>query len=75
MNMTPVSMLSHVSQKHIQWTVPQLSIIDHLQLLQYMVNFNPIDSGYIVRWQAYLLSTKEAVLHVCDKSYHTNNGI
>ena len=39
-----------------------------------MVNFNPIDKGYIVRWQSDLVNTKENELNVCDKSYHTNNG-
>jgi len=34
---------------------------DHLQ--QYMVNFNPIHSDYIVRWQSDIENTKERPLH------------
>jgi len=40
-----------------------------------MVNFNPIDYVYVVRWQADLVNTNESVLCVCDKPYYTNNGI
>jgi len=39
-----------------------------------MVNFNPVDWGYIVRWQSDLINTIESVLPVCDKPYHMNNG-
>jgi len=35
-----------------------------------MVNFNPIDYDYIVRWQSDLENTKESILPVCDKPYH-----
>jgi len=35
-----------------------------------MVNFNPIDKNYIVRWQSDLENTKESILPVCDKPYH-----
>jgi len=28
----------------------------------------------IVRWQSYLVNTKECVVHVCDQSYHTNKS-
>jgi len=35
-----------------------------------MVNFNPIDKNYIVRWQSDLENTKESRLPVCDKPYH-----
>jgi len=36
-----------------------------------MVNFNPIDKGYMyfVRWQSHQVNTKESILSVCDKSY------
>ena len=40
-----------------------------------MVNFIPIDKGYIDRRQSDLVNTKESVLPVCDKPYHTNKGI
>jgi len=39
-----------------------------------MVNFNPIDKGYIVRLQSDLVYTIESVRPVCDKPYHMNNG-
>jgi len=41
-----------------------------------MVNFKPIEYGYIVRWQSDLVytCTIECVLPVCDKPYHMNNG-
>jgi len=41
-----------------------------------MVNFNPMDYGYIVRWQADLVYTIESVvlLPVWDIPYHMNNG-
>jgi len=45
---------------------------DHLQ--QYMVNFNPMDLGYIVRWQSDLVYTIESVLPVCDKPYYMHYG-
>jgi len=35
-----------------------------------MVNFNPIDSDYIVSRQSDLENTKESILPVCDKPYH-----
>jgi len=35
-----------------------------------MVNFNPIDSDYIVSWQSDLENTKESILPDCDKPYH-----
>jgi len=36
-----------------------------------MVNFNPIDKDYIVRWQSDLKNnTKESILPVCDKPLH-----
>jgi len=31
---------------------------------------NPIDLGYIVRWQVDPVNTKESLLPVCDKPYH-----
>jgi len=31
--------------------------VDHDHLLQYMVSFNPMDLGYIVRWESDLLNT------------------
>ena len=40
-----------------------------------MAKFNPINNGYIVRWQSDLVNTKESVHPVCDKPYHTKNGI
>ena len=39
-----------------------------------MVNFNPMDYGYIVRWQSDLENTKESILPVCDYLYNMNNG-
>jgi len=39
-----------------------------------MVNFNPIDKGYIVRLQSDLVYTIESVRPVVDKPYHMNNG-
>jgi len=35
-----------------------------------MVNFNPLDKDYIVRWQYVLENTKASILPVCDKPYH-----
>jgi len=40
-----------------------------------MVNCNPTDYGYIVKWQANLVNTKETVLPVCKIPYHTNKRI
>ena len=61
------------SNTYDQWKVPQLSI---------MVIYNSTWSilikwitGYIIKWQSDLANTKESVLPVCDKLYHTNNGI
>ena len=34
-----------------------------------MVNLNPIDYDYIVRWQSDLENAKESILPVCDKPY------
>jgi len=34
-----------------------------------------MDKDYIDRWQSDLVYTKESVLPVCDKPYHTNNWI
>ena len=34
-----------------------------------------MDLGYIVGWQSDLVNTKENILPVCDKPYHTNKGI
>jgi len=48
--------------------------VNHDHLLQYMVNINPMDKGYIVRWQSDLVYTIECVLPVCDKPNHMNNG-
>jgi len=39
-----------------------------------MVNINPMNYGYIVRWQSNLVYTIETVLPDCDKPYHMNNG-
>jgi len=41
--------------------------------LQYIVNSNPMDYGYIVRWQSDLVNTKESEIPVRDKPYHTHN--
>jgi len=35
-----------------------------------MVKGNRMDYGYIVRWQADLVNTKESLLPVYDKPYH-----
>jgi len=35
-----------------------------------MVNFNPIDKDYIVRWHSGVENTKESMPHVCDKHYY-----
>jgi len=35
-----------------------------------MVKISPMDYGYIVRWQADLVNTKENLLPVCDYPYH-----
>ena len=40
-----------------------------------MVNFNKMYYSYIVRWQSDLVNTKESILPVCDKPYHTNKRI
>ena len=40
-----------------------------------MVNFYPMDTGYIVMWQSDLVNTKESVLPDCDKPYHTDKRI
>ena len=42
--------------------------VNHDHLYQYMVNFNPMDYGFIVRCQSDLVYTIECVL------YHMNNG-
>jgi len=34
-----------------------------------------MDKGFIVGWQHDLVNTKEIVLSVCDKPYHTNKRI
>jgi len=38
-----------------------------------MVNFNPKNEGYIVRWQSDIVYSIETILPVCDKPYHMNN--
>jgi len=48
---------------------------NHDQLEQSIVNLNPMDKGFIDRWQSDPVITKESVFPFCDKLYHTNNGI
>jgi len=33
-----------------------------------MVKFNPMDYGYIVRWQSDLVNAKESLFPVCEKN-------
>jgi len=40
-----------------------------------MVIFNTMELGYIVGWQSDLVNTKESIIPVCDKPYHTNKII
>ena len=48
----------------IGWLIMDRSAtVTHDHLLQYMVNFNSMDSGYIVRWQSDIENTKERPLH------------
>jgi len=50
--------------------------VSHDHLKQYMVNFNPMDYWYTVKWQSDLVHVYaiECVLPVCDKPFHLNNG-
>ena len=34
-----------------------------------------MEKGFIIRWQSDLVTTKQNVLPVCDKPYHTNKEI
>jgi len=56
----------------IHWMDSSTTVKRH-HLLQYMVNCNPMDKGYIFRWQSDLVYTIEIVLSICDKHYHMNN--
>jgi len=49
--------------------------VNHNQLFQYMVSFNPIGYGYMVWGQSDLVNTTKSVLPVCNKPYHTNKEI
>jgi len=40
-----------------------------------MVNFNPMDLGTLSGEKVDIVNTKESVLPVCNKPYHTNTRI
>ena len=48
--------------------------VNHDNLEQYMVYFNPIEWGYIIRRQFNLVNTKQSIRLVCDQPYNTNKG-
>jgi len=48
---------------------------DHDYLKQYMVSYNLMDYGYIVRWQSELVNTNKSIIPVCDEPYQTTKGI
>ena len=50
-------------QHELYYIMYRSAAVNHDHLLQYMVNFNPIDKDYILRWQSDLENTKERPLH------------